>query len=216
MSGDIVQFIIRMSVLIIAITVHEFAHAYSADRLGDDTPRRQGRISLLPPNHLDPLGTLMMALSSWFGFGIGWGKPVLTNPNNFRNPRRDQGIVALAGPASNILQAIVFALVVRVAGGAMHDDLGLLSTFGLFLLSGVTINLALAFFNLLPITPLDGSWITTALLPYELAVRYQHWMSRYGPIVFILLIFVFRDFLAIVIGPPVYYLRAILLHGADI
>lgn len=215
MSGDVVQFIIRMAVLVLAITVHEFAHAFSADRLGDDTPRRQGRISLLPPDHLDPLGTVMMALSSWFGFGIGWGKPVLTNPNNFRNPRRDQGIVAIAGPASNILQAVAFALIIRIAGGAMRDETGLISTFGLFLLSGVTINLALAFFNLLPVTPLDGSWVTTALLPYDLAARYQMWMSRYGPIVFLLLIFVFRDFLGAVIGPPVYYLQRVLLHGAD-
>ncbi|NLH99848.1 MAG: site-2 protease family protein [Chthonomonadales bacterium] len=216
MSGDIVMFIIRMSVLVLAITVHEFAHAYSADRLGDDTPRRQGRISLLPPDHLDPLGTIMMAVSSWIGFGIGWGKPVLTNPNNFRNPRRDQGIVAIAGPASNMLQAVVFALIIRFAGGAMRDDVGMISTLGLFLLSGVTINLALAFFNLLPVTPLDGSWVTSALLPYNLAARYQMWMSRYGAIVFLLLIFVFRDFLSAVIGPPVFYLRGILLHGVDI
>jgi Zn-dependent protease len=213
-STEVVLFIIRMAVLVVAITVHEFAHAFSADRLGDDTPRRQGRISLLPPDHLDPLGTIMMALSSWFGFGIGWGKPVLTNPRNFRNPRRDQGIVAIAGPASNILQAVLFALVVRVAGGAMRDETGFLSTFGLFLLTGVTINLALAFFNLLPITPLDGSWVTTALLPHELAMRYQDWMARYGPIVFLLLIFVFRDFVGAVIGPPVHYLQRILLQGA--
>jgi len=213
-SGDIVQFIIRMAVLIVAITVHEFSHAYSADRLGDDTPRRQGRISLLPPDHLDPLGTIMMALTSWFGFGIGWGKPVLTNPSNFRNPRRDQGIVAVAGPVSNMLQAVVFALVIRLAGGAMRDETGFISTFGLFLLSGVTINLALAFFNLLPLTPLDGSWVTTALLPHGLAMRYQAWMSRYGAIVFLLLVFVFRDFLGAIIGPPVYYLQGVLLHGA--
>lgn len=215
MSGDIVMWVIRMSVLVLAITVHEFAHAFSADRLGDDTPRRQGRISLLPPDHLDPLGTIMMALSSWIGFGIGWGKPVLTNPNNFRNPRRDQGIVAIAGPASNILQAILFALVIRFAGGAMRDEVGMISTLVHFLLSGVTINLALAFFNLLPVSPLDGSWVTSAMLPYNLAARYQMWMSRYGAIVFLLLIFVFRDLLSAVIGPPVRYLSDILLHGTD-
>lgn len=213
MSGQIESFLITMAILIIAVTIHEFAHAFAADRLGDDTPRRQGRISLLPPDHLDPLGTIMMALSSWFGFGIGWGKPVLTNPDNFRNPRRDQGIVAAAGPLSNVLQAIVFALVIRFAVGVMRDSTGYLSPLGFFLLSGVTINLALAFFNLLPLKPLDGSWIMTAALPARLAYSYETWMVRYGPLVFLLLIFVFRDALGMILGPPVYYVRALLLHG---
>src|ERR1041385_4814712 len=100
---DLTRFILMMAVLIIAITIHEFAHAITADRLGDPTPRRQGRISLLPPDHLDPLGTVMMVLSSLTGCGIGWGKPVQTNPGNFRTPRKDQGIVAIAGPISNVL-----------------------------------------------------------------------------------------------------------------
>lgn len=213
MSPHIEQFIITMAVLVIGVTLHEFAHAFAADRLGDDTPRRQGRISLLPPDHLDPLGTVMMALSSWFGFGIGWGKPVMTNPGNFDNPRRDQGIVAAAGPASNFLQAAIFAGVVRVAAGSLRGDGGYLSAFGIFLIAGVTINLALAFFNLLPLKPLDGSWIVTALLPTNLAVRYEVWMLRYGPIAFLLLIFLFRDLLSAIIGPPVFFVRDLLLHG---
>lgn len=213
MGARIEVWIIMMAVLIIAITIHEFAHAITADRLGDDTPRRQGRISLLPPDHLDPLGTIMMAISSAIGFGIGWGKPVMTNPANFRNPRRDQGIVAVAGPISNILQAVVFSQVLRLVGGGVHIDAGAASPFSMFLLLGVIVNLALAFFNLLPITPLDGSWIITALLPGELAYRYQAWMSRYGMLLFLLMIFVFRDFVGAVIGPPVDYLSSLLLRG---
>src|SRR6185436_8561002 len=109
------NFILMMATLIIAITIHEFAHAITADKLGDPTPRNQGRISLLPPDHLDPLGTIMMVLSSLTGFGIGWGKPVLTNPGNFKNPKRDQGFVAIAGPISNVLQALAFATILQIA-----------------------------------------------------------------------------------------------------
>jgi len=213
MSERVVLFVITMAVLIIGVTIHEFAHAFAADRLGDDTPRRQGRVSLLPPDHLDPLGTIMMALTAWFGFGIGWGKPVLTNPAAFRNPRRDQGIVAAAGPLSNFVQAVIFSLVVRLAAGAMRADGGYMSTFGHFLIAGVIINLALAFFNLLPLKPLDGSWIVTAVLPTNLAVKYEVWMLRYGGIVFLVLIFVFRDLLSVIIGPPVRFVADLLLRG---
>jgi len=216
MTGKIEEFLITMAVLIISVTLHEFGHAFAADRLGDDTPRGQGRLSILPPDHLDPLGTIMMAISSWLGFGIGWGKPVMTNPSNFRNPRRDQGIVAVAGPASNIVQAVVFAGIVRFSLGAMVGENGYLSPLGVFLLSGVTINLALAFFNLIPLKPLDGSWIVTALLPARLAYSYEAWMMRYGPLVFLLLIFVFPSFVGMLIGPPVYFVRGILLRGVPL
>ncbi len=198
-----------MAVLIIAITIHEFAHAFTADRLGDDTPRRQGRISLLPPDHLDPLGTIMMAITAWFGFGIGWGKPVMTNPANFRSPRRDQGIVAAAGPLSNLLQAVVFAGVVRLTGNEPFS--GTITPFGLFLVTGVIVNLALMVFNLLPLKPLDGSWIVTAMLPGQMAYRYEVWMLRYGPMVFLLLVVVFRGALGAIIGPPVRFLSSLLL-----
>lgn len=200
------DFIITMSVLIVAITVHEFAHAFTADRLGDPTPRRQGRISLLPPDHLDPVGTLMMAITSITGFGIGWGKPVQTNPGNFRDPRRDQGIVALAGPVSNILQAIVFAVALRVAG----TEPSILTT---FLYMGVLVNLGLAFFNLLPISPLDGNWIMTALLPRQMAAAYSRWMMQYGPLVFLGIVFLFPRLIFILIGPPVQAVARILLPG---
>jgi len=214
MSDRITSFLITMAILIIGVTLHEFAHAFAADRLGDDTPRRQGRLSLLPPDHLDPLGTLMMALTAWFGFGLGWGKPVLTNPSRFRNPRRDQGVVAFAGPLSNILQAVAFALVIRFIPGLVRDSGGYLSPLGMFLILGVTINLALAFFNLLPLSPLDGSWIVTALLPARQAYAYQTWMARYGPLVFLLLVLVFRDLVGVILEPPVAFARDLLLSGA--
>jgi Zn-dependent protease len=203
------NFILEMAVLIIAITIHEFAHAITADRLGDNTPRRQGRISLLPPDHLDPLGTLMMFLTTLTGYGIGWGKPVMTNPGNFRNPRRDGAIVAIAGPISNILQALVYAGIIRLAG---YSQFTLRDTpLGTFLYFGVLVNLSLAFFNMIPIAPLDGHWIVTAILPYEQAMSYLNWMRTYGPIVFLGLVLFGGSLLDQVLGPPVVYCYRLLV-----
>jgi Zn-dependent protease len=206
---NLISFVITMAVLILAITFHEFAHAITADLLGDPTPRRQGRISILPPDHLDPIGTLMMAITSITGFGIGWGKPVQTNPNYFKNPRRDQAITAIAGPISNIIQAIIFALIFRSVYQTMTNQ-----TLQLFLTEGMLINLSLAFFNLIPVAPLDGSWIMTALLPYQKAVRYSAWMRSYGPLIFLGIVFLFPSLLSFIIGPPVMFcLRLLLPHN---
>jgi Zn-dependent protease len=213
LSGfNLQNFILTISVLILGITLHEFAHAIAADRLGDPTPRRQGRISILPPDHLDPVGTIMMVITTLTGFGIGWGKPVMTNPSNFRKPRRDQGLVALAGPVSNLIQAVVFSLLLRGMAAALSADDGNPAVVD-FLYLGVTVNLALAFFNLIPLAPLDGSWIMTAILPAEQAVVYQRWMLMYGQLVFLLLVFMFRGVFGMVIGPPVAFVEGLLLHG---
>ncbi len=201
-------FVLTIAILIIAITIHEFAHAITADKLGDNTPRSQGRISLLPPDHLDPVGTLMMVLSSISGFGIGWGKPVQTNPGNFRSPRRDQALVAIAGPVSNIIQATVFTIVIRTMIGNKPSD-----SVATFLDLGVSINLSLAFFNLIPVYPLDGWWIMQSILPHELSNRYYNWMVQYGPMVFIALILFERQLhiLEMIVGPPVTASLALLL-----
>ncbi len=158
----------------IALTVHEFAHAKIADMAGDPTPRMNGRVSLNPLDHYDPVGTTMILL-----FGIGWGKPVPISPTNFGNPRRDEALVSLAGPGSNIVAAALFALPLRFDfAGAYGEALGLI----------VLLNLFLAFFNLLPIFPLDGSHILQAILPYDKARNYAIFMSRYGFILLIVLI----------------------------
>lgn len=217
---DPTAFIIRMAVLILAITIHEFAHAFSADRLGDPTPRRQGRISLLPPDHLDPVGTIMMVLSSLTGFGIGWGKPVMVNPMNFRNPLRDHALVSVAGPVSNLLQASVFAVLLRSSGAITPDmrlyDVFLMTGHGAspvvsLLFMGVIINLSLAFFNLVPLAPLDGSWIMMAILPRDLSIRYTEWMMRYGQMVFLLLVLMAPGVLSSLISPPMWATARILL-----
>jgi Zn-dependent protease len=173
-----------MAALIICITIHEFAHAYSAYRAGDDTPKHQNRLSLNPLDHLDPIGTFMMVMSSLVGFGIGWGKPVQVNPLNFRHPRWDDLKVSLWGPLSNLLTALVAGTAIRFLGNSMSEPV-----FG-FVALIVEISIGLAVFNLIPVYPLDGSHILGAFLPTEVAYKYGRFMARSGMMLFIILIMV--------------------------
>lgn len=163
--------------LLVAISVHEFAHAYAADTLGDPTPRLQGRLSLNPFVHLDFVGLLFLAF-----FGFGWGKPVSFDPFNLKNPRRDAAIISIAGPLSNFVMAIFASLVLRVL---LLLNVG--PIFLVFFQAFITLNLVLGVFNLLPIHPLDGFKIVGGLLPKE---RASEWfgLERYGFIFLILLI----------------------------
>lgn len=168
-------FVILVGGLLIAITIHEFAHAWTADKLGDPTPRMQGRVTLDPRAHLDPIGTLAMLITRF-----GWGKPVQFDPYNLKNPIRDTALIALAGPASNLTLAVIIAAVIRLASlpGALIEVLGY----------ALLINVVLAIFNLLPIHPLDGSKVVTAFLPAQTAYEYELFMRQYGIMVLILLI----------------------------
>lgn len=161
--------------LVIAITIHEFAHALLADRLGDPTPRSQGRLTLNPLAHLDPLGTLMLFLVHF-----GWGKPVIFDPYNLAHPRRDAGIISIAGPASNLLLAIFLSLGLRLLPLPIY--------LYPFLYAVIILNISLAIFNLVPVYPLDGEKILAAILPRDLAYEYQAVMARYGTIILIFMI----------------------------
>lgn len=144
-----------IAALVVAITVHEFSHAWMANYLGDPTAKYHGRVSLNPLKHLDVFGTIMLFL-----VGLGWGKPVPVNPNNLKSPKRDSSLVSLAGPASNILVAILVAIPYKylvMNGGAEWVVRLLQAVFDL--------NLLLAIFNLLPLPPLDGSKIIGVLVP---------------------------------------------------
>ena len=160
--------------VLVALTVHEFAHAKVADMAGDATPRAMGRVTLNPLAHYDPIGTTMILL-----LGMGWGKPVPINPTNFGHPRRDDALVALAGPGSNIVTAALFAMPLLF---------GFAGEYGQVLQWIVLINLFLAFFNLLPVFPLDGSHILQAILPYDKAQKYAHFMRQYGLVLLIVII----------------------------
>lgn len=165
--------------LIIAITVHEFSHAWMANRLGDPTAKRMGRLSLNPLHHLDPFGTIFLLL-----VGFGWGKPVMYNPDYLRRGKKDELEIALAGPISNIITAIIFALPYRITH-YLHVDL---SNNPFFIITAVIteINIILAVFNLLPIPPLDGSKIIFIFVSPETRII----LERIGPLVLMGLIFI--------------------------
>ncbi|RME80416.1 MAG: site-2 protease family protein [Caldilineae bacterium] len=193
----LISFVLTMVVLVISIAIHEFSHAITADRLGDPTPRMQGRITLNPIRHLDPTGTLMIVLSSMAGFGIGWGKPVQVQPRFFRNvtPRAGMGIVAAAGPVSNIILALLGAIVVRALVGSLALPGLFAGNLSLaFLSQWIIINIVLALFNLIPVFPLDGYSIFVALLEsfrqdwsLRLARLWQQ-QVQYGPLFLFLLL----------------------------
>lgn len=187
----------------ISITIHEFAHAVCAVACGDDTPRRQGRISLNPLDHFDPVGFTMVLLTTLFGFGIGWGKPVQINPSKFRHPRWDEIKVSAWGPLSNIILAVLSGIIVRQFGQTMPANMYD------FVITMVFINITLALFNLIPLPPLDGSHILAGLLPYDMARSYSRFAAQYGMAVLLVCLFVpidGRTLVGFVLGTPTYVL----------
>ncbi len=171
----------------IAITVHEFSHAFASDRLGDPTARLQNRLSLNPLNHYDRIGTTMLLATSFLRalgapvIPLGWAKPVEYDPYNLAHPQRDTAIIAFAGPISNLLVAGLFSFLLKT----FFLELPLLNILSVAI---ITINVSLALFNLVPIHPLDGSKILLGLLPNDLAYEYEVVMRRYGFFLLILLI----------------------------
>ncbi|MCR5834149.1 MAG: site-2 protease family protein [Selenomonadaceae bacterium] len=164
-GGFLTTLIAGLPGIVIAMVVHEYAHARVADALGDYTPRMQGRLTLNPAAHVDLLGLAML-----FIVHFGWAKPVQINPMNFSNPRRDDILVSLAGPASNLLTAFI-ALIVLVLMAKFNFPFsdGVLVVFRMIIIY----NINFAIFNMLPIPPLDGSHILKQLLPYELSRQYE-------------------------------------------
>ena len=166
--GAIMSLVMTIPGVLIAITFHEFAHGFAAYKLGDDTAKREGRLSLNPLSHLDPIGTVMLLVA-----GFGWGKPVHVNPSNYTRKysmEKGEAIVSVAGPAMNIILAIIFTII-YYAIYKFVDIAFLNSTVGLIIMAiiqyTISINIGLGIFNLIPLPPLDGSKIIMPFLPYN-------------------------------------------------
>lgn len=210
------SFLFWLVALVIAISIHEFAHALAADRLGDPTPRLKGRLTLNPLAHLDPIGTLMLLLVRF-----GWGKPVQFDPFNLRHPRRDSAIISLSGPIANFLLAIVCALLVQllfnvrltlltnpIVGVFTYSLIGLLQPV-------IILNVVLGIFNLIPIHPLDGFKIVEGILPADLSRQWKE-LEGYGMIFLLFLVFpVFGGASPVsrIISPAIDFVLSILLPG---
>ena len=195
-------------VLLLALTLHEYGHAWTAVHFGDPTPRIAGRLTLNPLKHLDPLGTVFM-----FVVQFGWAKPVPVNPANFTHPRADLW-VSLAGIIANLVQAVLYALVWHLLRSIAPAALGWVSP---FLILGIMVNLSLALFNLLPIFPLDGSHVAKNLLPRRQAYQFSAFNERYGAMVLLGLLLVGYvsavSPLSLLIGIPRNWLARLLLQG---
>lgn len=183
--------------LIMSIVLHEMAHGYAANWLGDPTARLQGRLSANPLVHVDPLGSIIIPSLLFFSgtpILFGWAKPVPYNPYNLRDQKYGEAKVAAAGPATNIVIAIAFSILIR-----MSDVLTLPDTFITIAWQIVLLNIVLAFFNMLPIPPLDGSKILMSILPFNARRKYQEftmWMERLGMFAMFAFLFLFIMLLA--------------------
>lgn len=205
MPRSIPDFISVIIALVIGITVHEFAHAWAATELGDPTSKREGRLTLNPLSHLDPVGSLMILFA-----GFGWGRPVPVNPYMLRtDPTVGMALVSFAGPLSNVLMAFLFALPIRF--GVLHFGFssGLLPSLGMLVETIIFLNLILAVFNLIPLAPLDGYKVALAVFPAEWAEQLRR-IEPYGPLILILLVFLPNligvDILGRILFPPTQFM----------
>jgi Zn-dependent protease len=204
-STRVREFAVMIPPLLLALTAHEYAHAWTANKLGDPTARAQGRLTLNPLAHLDPVGTLALLF-----FRFGWAKPVPVNHLYFNHPRRDLMWVALAGPLTNLGLAAVSGLILRMFGG-LHVGPGvfwLVSPLVLMLRWSVIYNVVLAIFNIIPIPPLDGGRVLSGLLPPRQAATYSR-IEPYGMVLLLLLIL--TGAVGIVMAPPINLLITLLL-----
>lgn len=208
----ILSLAIWLGAVTIAISIHEFAHALMADRLGDPTARAHGRLSLNPKDHYDPVGTTMLLVTSIMRalgapvIPFGWAKPVMFDPYNLQNPKRDAALIALSGPLMNLAISLVLSLLLKY----FFMEIIVLN---LFIAATITVNVALAIFNLVPVYPLDGSKVLLGLLPHDLALEYNHFMRQFGTMILVFLIIPINGTSAIstLVTTPISFILNLLL-----
>lgn len=196
--------------ILFAVTLHEAAHGYVANKLGDDTALRAGRITLNPLKHIDLVGTILLPLILMLAtnFIFGWAKPVPVNTNNLKNPRRDTAWVAIAGPASNFLMAIFWVGILKIGMILFQQKYEFARGLIYMGQAGMIINLVLMVLNLIPIPPLDGSRVVASLLPTPWDKRYDQ-LTPFG--FFIILALLISGVLSKFLFPPILYLQQLLL-----
>ena len=186
-------------VVFCTLPLHEYAHAFAADKLGDDTPRKMGRLTISPMAHISPIGALMIFLC-----GFGYAKPVPVRMKNFKNPKRDMALVALAGPLCNIIQAFFYLFLYSLITSFEIANPAI-AYVALFFFFAADVNIGLAVFNLLPIPPLDGSRLATALLPAKYYYKVMQYERQITIVLFVLII-------TGVLSAPLSYLSDLLFN----
>ncbi|HEY8501030.1 MAG TPA: site-2 protease family protein [Clostridia bacterium] len=198
LNQSLEQYILIIPVLLISLTIHELAHGYTAYRLGDMTAKEQGRLTLNPLKHLDPIGTIMLVVAR-----IGWAKPVPVNPYFFRDRKRGMMLVSIAGPLSNLILAFMGIFLYQISFVTMYENIvrgsSIVTYWLLFLSMFFSINLNLAIFNLLPVPPLDGSKILSGILPADKYFRFMQYERIIG-MIFLVAVIVFPGIISTVIG----------------
>ncbi len=189
-----IDFVFQIAILIMSVVIHEVSHGFAARFYGDHTAEYEGRLTLNPVKHIDPIGSVFVPILSYMfgGFVFGWAKPVPYNPYNLKPGRWPEAFVALAGPLSNIAIAVVFSILFRLTG---EPSAG----FAIITTSIIYINILLAVFNLMPVPPLDGSKLLFAIFP-EKIYQFRNFFERYGLVLVILFIFFIWQLIAPVIG----------------
>ena len=199
---DLQRILVFTPAILFAITIHEFFHAWTANKLGDPTAKESGRLTLNPIAHLDIMGTICFIVAQF-----GWGKPVPVNAANFKNPRRDNMFVSLAGPASNFVSAFGFGIIFHLMNKYSTPSNLTVPIFE-FLYIGIRISLFLAFFNLIPLFPLDGFHILKGIVPYHLVIRLDA-VSKYSPFILLGIILLNGSagvsILGSILNPPVIF-----------
>jgi Zn-dependent protease len=179
---NIEDVIIEVVVLLISLTVHEYAHGLAAYKLGDATAKMDGRLSLNPLRHIDPIGAIMMIV-----FQFGWAKPVMINPYNLKNPKQDLAVISFAGPLANFILAAIFTLLLIPCQLFLYNTIAYSVVYS-FLYYGLMVNISLAIFNLIPIPPLDGSKVVASILPNKAYRLYMSIDGRITMVIFIVII----------------------------